>query len=457
MSHSLLLPLNLLIPIASIRNILINRIVPDPYLDEVFHIPQAQRYCQHGFSAPYDPKLTTPPGLYLLSHPLSVLLGSEIGCSPALLRAVNVVGGSIVLPFVYHRIRRKLYGNTVEDAVHTAVNCTVFPLVWFFTGLYYTDVWSAVFVMLCWLGALRQRYWAAALMGWVSLWFRQTNVVWVGYALGVATVRELGVRDVRLRDMTVKDLATLPLNIMTTTLTNPRRLLSLTPFLLTLLSFAAFIAYNNFTIVLGDASAHIASLHTPQLLYFSAATAFFSWPLFFSLFPRLACARTWAWILGGGAAVMPLMVAAVKWNTVLHPYLMADNRHYAFYVFRRIVLRTWWSRYALVPGYWGAWWGMVALLVREASSVAQPASSSSSMKEPTMKPAPVTTITTPPPPLPSPTLAATLLWLLATTLTLISAPLVEPRYFILAWLVWRLQTPPLVRGRWMLWAETLWM
>lgn len=56
-----------------------------------------------------------------------------------------------------------------------------------------------------------------------------------------------------------------------------------------------------------------------------------------------------------------------------------------------------------------------------------------------------------------------LIWLLATALSLITAPLVEPRYFILPWVLWRLHVPPshgsiagfsVERSR--LWGETLW-
>ena len=35
----------------------------EPYMDEVFHIPQAQAYCQGGFDV-WDPKITTSPGTY---------------------------------------------------------------------------------------------------------------------------------------------------------------------------------------------------------------------------------------------------------------------------------------------------------------------------------------------------------------------------------------------------------
>lgn len=36
--------------------------VPQPYLDEIFHIPQAQKYCDSNWLA-WDDKITTPPGL----------------------------------------------------------------------------------------------------------------------------------------------------------------------------------------------------------------------------------------------------------------------------------------------------------------------------------------------------------------------------------------------------------
>ena len=32
------------------------------YEDEYFHVPQAQKYCKGDYS--WDPKITTPPGLY---------------------------------------------------------------------------------------------------------------------------------------------------------------------------------------------------------------------------------------------------------------------------------------------------------------------------------------------------------------------------------------------------------
>ena len=41
---------------------LFNSVQPSPYMDEVFHVPQAQNYCQHNFSH-WDSMITTLPGL----------------------------------------------------------------------------------------------------------------------------------------------------------------------------------------------------------------------------------------------------------------------------------------------------------------------------------------------------------------------------------------------------------
>ncbi|KAG8810941.1 glucosyltransferase, partial [Serendipita sp. 399] len=42
----------------------VNSVVWEPYMDEPFHVPQAQAYCESQWEV-WDPKITTPPGLYL--------------------------------------------------------------------------------------------------------------------------------------------------------------------------------------------------------------------------------------------------------------------------------------------------------------------------------------------------------------------------------------------------------
>lgn len=46
-----------------------------------------------------------------------------------------------------------------------------------------------------------------------------------------------------------------------------------------------------------------------------------------------------------------LMAVAVYFNTLVHPYLLADNRHYTFYVWNKFYGRYSWARYAIIPAY----------------------------------------------------------------------------------------------------------
>ena len=69
---------------------------PKPYMDEIFHVPQVQKYCHYKFQD-WDPKITTLPGIYLFSflclRALSYFLGQELHllCSTFLLRMTNVL------------------------------------------------------------------------------------------------------------------------------------------------------------------------------------------------------------------------------------------------------------------------------------------------------------------------------------------------------------------------------
>lgn len=210
--------------------------VPGPYLDEVFHIPQAQKYCELRWYE-WDDKITTPPGLYasplLISSPLprpdcpgeSALLTVSssylasfaiqkltwllIGpCSPLTLRMTNwlailfiALGALQCRRLVEARLAdrasggrhtRPLYVLSIH-AVHTGVNTALFPLLFFFSGLYYTDVFStlavlgAFWVHLERVGLEGKGWWSdvlVVLVGLLALLMRQTNVFWVVVFVG---------------------------------------------------------------------------------------------------------------------------------------------------------------------------------------------------------------------------------------------------------------------------------
>jgi alpha-1,2-glucosyltransferase len=92
------------------------------------------------------------------------------------------------------RIQQTLHGRghgKDEASAQTAMNVALFPLLFFFSGLFYTDVWSTIFVLAAYLATLREKNWVAGVFAWVTLWFRQTNIVWVVFMAGVYAIRKL--------------------------------------------------------------------------------------------------------------------------------------------------------------------------------------------------------------------------------------------------------------------------
>ena len=82
------------------------KVLPKPYMDEIFHIPQAQNYC-HGNFFYWDDKITTLPGLYFSSQFFLKVLSSiqNIGvrdvCSVMELRSTNVIFIILVFSLIY--------------------------------------------------------------------------------------------------------------------------------------------------------------------------------------------------------------------------------------------------------------------------------------------------------------------------------------------------------------------
>ena len=128
-----------------------------------------------------------------------------------------------------------------------------------------------------------------------------------------------------------------------------------------------------------------------------------------------------------------LMLCTVHFNTVVHPFLLADNRHYVFYVFRWFLLRNPAAKYLAVPIYLVCGWAVVIALGGTQGPAVKSARTNSSRGKSGGGDKPTNTQ--------SNKVSFVIVWLTATTSSLITAPLVEPRYFILPWMMWRLYLP----------------
>ncbi|KAM0286516.1 hypothetical protein ACHAQH_000944 [Verticillium albo-atrum] len=582
---------------------LVNDFVPDPYLDEFFHIPQAQLYCKNKFTE-WDDKITTPPGLYLISRFL-ILIGSlitqttaEQACGAKDLRLHNAfatLGVFFCAVYCRHYIeaqRRTISGRPLLQAVSgyslmTGLNISLFPVLFFFSGLYYTDVFSTLLVLVAYLNHLNRVSRPSngvrndaftVILGVSALGLRQTNIFWVVVYMGgleaVHAIRLLKPKAesqqcmVKLteylnhfaRRSSLGDIHDLPLNLAwphnlcfsalsigVAVVCNPLHILRwVWPHVAIMGCFVSFIVWNG-GVVLGDKSNHIATIHLPQMLYIWPFFAFFSAPLFVPSI--LGVLRDISWIFrprpgktqatnkasreecsvptsqmmqlepvtssrcersnrrddrrGDCAHVQTMrdifhprsyrytiwiLAALVCWviilkNTIIHPFTLADNRHYMFYIFRYTILASSRRRELFALAYlfcfrlcWAAlapcspdvgtllnkdcsdynfdnheappytchpFWGRVRTHqslenksrpdltnVPDEAPLAQPDEKLKNARQ-------ATTAEGDEPPQSS----TVILLLLATTLSLMTAPLVEPRYFILPWVLWRLLVP----------------
>jgi alpha-1,2-glucosyltransferase len=182
---------------------LVNQLVPEPYLDEFFHVPQAQAYWLGKWSQ-WDPKITTPPGLYYFSYAINSLRDafSKDGIKPSIneWRFTNILLLYFLLVALYVLAAVGRRSVQHESILQREFSTICFPLIFFFSGLYYTDIFSTFTVVLAHIfwsastnaeGVLRTCYQLLHVVaGLISLSARQTNVFWVAVYLGGLQVIE---------------------------------------------------------------------------------------------------------------------------------------------------------------------------------------------------------------------------------------------------------------------------
>ena len=193
------------------------------------------------------------------------------------------------------------------------------------------------------------------------------------------------------------------------------------------------------------------------MLYIWPLMAFFSAPLIVTigvsflrnlaallsipLFPRLV--RKYLLVTSYIAITLMVTLLIIKYNTIIHPFTLADNRHYMFYVFRYTILRHPLIRYLLAPIYLTC----AYLVYLTLSGPWQPSSMSilqtKIVNGKLEKQSNHVEIESKDEGAEGPTTSFLLILLATTVLSLITAPLVEPRYFIIPWVIWRLNVPPL--------------
>lgn len=247
-------------------------------------------------------------------------------------------------------------------------------MLYFFNFLYYTDAGSTFFILFTYLMTLYGCHKASAFLGVCSVLFRQTNIIWVAFCAGTLVAAKMDeawrVEHTKKRDEKsppsqvplsfsgAKKVLLFTLEFLTTPGHVKAVLLVAWPYALVGVGFLAFVVLND-GIVVGDRTSHEACLNFPQLFYF------FSFALFFSLPVSLCYYRCLRFLQA--LKKQPLFFILITgvclllvWKfTFVHRYLLADNRHFPFYVWKRLFQRHELVRFLLVPAYVFAGWNFL--------------------------------------------------------------------------------------------------
>ena len=259
--------------------------------------------------------------------------------------------------------------------------------------------------MLAYYQQLKSNFKLSAIFGSIAILYRQTNVVWLGFCLCQLILLNadnlVKNQDIKLLDKQVKettlpnissipqqqrikrhsyvfellvrkpseglfskdfDLKTLPHKLFRDDFWGKKLIYSdimkvldmsiIQPYFVVITTFFFFVCINN-GIVVGDRSNHQAALHVVQIFYFWTFVCFFTYSSFLFSPKKLKnllnfASANFKLIV---AIFLPFALFIVSNFTYEHPFLLADNRHYTFYLWSRLFKRYEMARYLVTPVY----------------------------------------------------------------------------------------------------------
>ncbi|KAH3664410.1 hypothetical protein WICMUC_005795 [Wickerhamomyces mucosus] len=396
-----------------------NNYLKDKFIDEIFHVSMVEQYFKGDFKT-WDSKITTPPGLYYLGYVWAKLIQllhipiNPVGLNS--LRLINAIGGAVVLPISLNSL------FILNPIGFWQTNIVLFPILSTFYYFFYTDVWSTVFIISSLSTAIGLPFGdklsikVSAILGFLSIWFRQTNIIWNLLVLVFVIERR----------------ATIQKNFTDSFLNNCIKFIiqffedfwefSL-PYIINFVLFFGFLIYNR-GITLGDKENHVAGFHLIQFFYCISFITFFTWPVWISTQFIKDYLRRFR--LGFILVVLEILGIwiIIRFFTVIHPFLLADNRHYTFYIFRKIINYSFFRKYIIMGQIYHF---STYVFFRTLNSNAFEFNSINELPFKLTRDLPL-----------KPTGISIWTLTICIILTVVPSPLFEPRYYIVPFIIYRL-------------------
>ena len=279
-------------------------LLPDQLMvDEHFHHGQILFFLAGEFKR--VPEITVTPGYHLLVFAPAALLGLDQVFS---LRAIStaLAASVVMLAWLYWR------HVSAELPLLRALQLLACPLLWPFYVLLYTDLLALAALLSVVLLADRRHYKAAAMVGLVALFIRQTNVFWLAL-IWVMAMHQAGLGAVLLANhrRPIERLDHAGRQIWPA-------LKACWPLALPLVAFVIFVLINR-GVAVGDRASHqLGGVYPSQLFFMLLVLWLVLLPLHLSNLPRIAslvARRIWI-------APALLLLGMIYWFSfeVTHPY-----------------------------------------------------------------------------------------------------------------------------------------
>lgn len=280
--------------------------------------------------------ITTFPGFHLIGALCGIInkvfynlifgVKSKIFlCNVCFLRWMNACFGIVnffLTKNIYFKINKRI-------SFLCALCVYFFPIHYFYTLLYYTDVPSLTFVLACKLFCLDKKILLASVSGTLSILIRQTNIIWVTFFLFECVLVDLELENSR------KCLYYQILDAIRKLWTSKVLLFKYIYLFIIPVCFLVFVFFNK-GIVIGDKNAHIPVFHLAQIAYYFSIMFAFVWPILSTI--KINSVKSKTSILFFILTIFAFFIGRNE-----HIYLISDNRHYSFYLWKKIIKKQPWN------------------------------------------------------------------------------------------------------------------
>ena len=254
-----------------------------------------------------------------------------------------------------------------SQVVLTASALGFFPVLYFFSFLYYTDVMATFFSLWTYLLTLEGKNSSSAAVAVFAIMCRQTNVIWVGFCaclcLGHVLLSWIYLDlDKKFEDReTMSDWTVLKhmVSLLHRSMkTNLRDIHDVSMTVWTMVKFYVmvgvvfvFFVIVNGSLVVGDTSNHQPCCNFSQLFHFLLVTAIFSFMHILSLQKLKNFIRFCSLNPLVNFAFFIVSALLIGNFTFVHIYNLADNRHYTFYFLAKLRKNPY-TKFAFIPIYY---------------------------------------------------------------------------------------------------------